>query len=268
MGLAPVHTIIVIESLVPNERNTGKELYDDVVVRYKEMFQSVTSQPLMTQYFSVAGKSEMMKILKIINHQVPNYPVGILIHIETHGSDDKNGLILNNDDFISWNEMQDALIEINVQTENQFYLSMATCFGRYIHEIMIHNLKSPFCAFISATEEIFPDEIVDNFESFFRELIKTRDAITAYNSSENESSKFYYKDTEEIYRQVLAGIKEQYDNPQFKVKFMHEVNEDLQKIHGDAISQQQFDTIFKAAFNHQVAKVRNNFLFGKGRGNK
>jgi len=265
MGLAPINTIIVIESLGLSDRKTGEELYDDIILRYKELFSKTYNQPLITRYFKAIGKKELLGVLTSIAEQSYIYPKGILIHLETHGSDDKCGLVLSNEELVSWPELQELLIQINVKTDNQFYLCMATCFGRYIHETIDHNLQAPFCAYISASEIISESEIIENFEPFFQELIKTRDAIIAYKNSKSEESNFYYKDIEVVYKEILHKIRDDFENPEYKKAFYHHTNSDFKRQFDNEVSEEEFELIFKKAYNDRINQIKNNFLFGKGR---
>ena len=49
-----INKIYIIESLRPQDKLTGKELYDDIIVRYLKFYESEIS----TQYDFVDGKSD------------------------------------------------------------------------------------------------------------------------------------------------------------------------------------------------------------------
>lgn len=267
MGLAPVNTIIVIESLGSDDRKTGKELYDDVIVRYNEYFHSTAKQSLITRYYAINNKSEFLELLNVIALESSSYASGVLIHIETHGSDDRSGMVLYNGEKLIWGEVQDVMIRINVNTNNQLYLSMATCFGVYIHETMDHKKRAPFCAFISALKKVTENEIIEFFEPFFRELINSRDAIEAIKKNQINNSNFYYKDAEEIYKQIIKGIRVQLDNPQFKKKYLQDALQEYMNTIPNApkVSEEEADILLKKAFDEQIDQIRKVFLFGKER---
>ena len=115
MVQASINSVYILESLPEGERKTGKEIYDDVVYRYAEIYKSDT--PFLHQFFSFNSKAKFIDILKFINSVTTNLNPGLLLHFETHGS--KNGIHLADESMISCQELQKYLIDINVSLENQ-----------------------------------------------------------------------------------------------------------------------------------------------------
>lgn len=96
MEEARIKTIIVIESLPANERKTGTELYNDIIVRSTEFYKK--QNDLKNQFYSVESKAAFLDILTNIDSVEP----GLMLHIETHGSEDKTGLTLADSSKVLW----------------------------------------------------------------------------------------------------------------------------------------------------------------------
>ena len=147
--------IIVIQSL-ENERLTGSELYNDCIKRRIDL----QGLNFTHRLFDVKNKAELLNLLKQYGQNAPLYEEGLLFHLEMHGEDQQNGLILSNGELITWNELVDLFREINIKTNNNLYVTMATCYGRYMYQGVDPYKKSPYAAFISASSEVYNDKIL------------------------------------------------------------------------------------------------------------
>ncbi len=275
MVKATINTIYVIESLGDGDTQTGKELYDDTISRYAQLYQGDT--PLVHHFFQVNGKTEFLGILEHIKNFASFNSSGVLIHIEAHGS--KAGIHLADQSMIDWECLQDFLIEINISLNNQLFITMATCLGRYLHETIDISKRSPFCAFISASRVVFPDEITKYFTPFFDELIRTRDLIEAYKVLEPHDSLFYYKDVQVVFDELWFAWRFKMKNdPTFKEAFKKQVEKDfrdpnfavpgtpkpdnLQNINREDLD---FEEVYRWVEEDFEKQYRKNFLFGMGR---
>lgn len=264
---APINTIYVIESLEDNERQTGTELYNDIIQRYAEYYKSDTK--LVSSHFKVSSKSEFLDLLNHCKSIIPNMNLGLLIHIESHGSED--GIWLSNGDMVSWSQLQEYLIDINFTADNMLYISMANCYGRFLHKTIDLSKKVPFCAFISASIEVRPSQIGEYFEPFFDKLIQSRDFISAYKSRENFKSKFFYKDVELIFDEALMKWDEDIKaNPEYKKELFVGIKKDYQEIIDNnpemsEASDENINLVLEKAKKDLILKLKNDFLFGRGR---
>ncbi|WNB17551.1 hypothetical protein [Marivirga arenosa] len=264
---ASVNTIYVIESLPKDERQTGAELYNDIIKRYAEFSQR--DLKLITYHIKLSSKDELLNLLDHLKSTIPNMNLGLLIHIESHGSED--GIHLANGDMVSWSELQEPLYTINYEADNKLYISMANCYGRFLYKTIDTAKKAPFCAFLSTSKKISPSEIGEYFDPFFDQLIKLRDFILAYKARENFESKFYYKDVEMIFDEALIKWDEDINsNPELKRGFFDGIKQDYQKIEENKpwapkATDQNIDFVLEQAKKDYILQLKNVFLFGKGR---
>lgn len=274
MPKATVNSVYVLDSVPQGEQQTGYDLYYDVIKRYADFNQSKT--PFIHLYLKLSSKIDFLEAINHIEGCTPYANEGVLIHLELHGS--KDGVHFHDGSMLSWEEIKDKLIAINIALDNQLFITMASCYGRYLHRTIDVFKKAPFCAFISASKEIYPSEIQTYFEPFFDNLIKTRDMITSYTLLEQHGSVFYYKDVQVMFDELVAlwmikiesdksykesfkkQVEDDFRNPDFKIP--NKDHEHLPDVNPEDLD---FDEVLKQVKRDFIKNYRDNFLFGKGR---
>ena len=194
--IGDISHIVVIESLKDSERKTGTELYYDTIQRKIEFL----SSSMKSRFFSVLDKNEFIESLNYIEANAQYMESGILIHIEAHGAQSHTGISLQDGSLITWKDLIGTFRAINIITKNNLYISLATCFGRYMFEEVDSDLKSPYSCYISAIEEVLPSEIVDQFSLLFENLIEQCNLVKAYLFMQTNGSAFFYMDSEETFK--------------------------------------------------------------------
>ncbi|SHK10279.1 C13 family peptidase [Epilithonimonas mollis] len=188
-----INKIYVLESIPSDEIQTGEELYNDTIYRYKKFYNS----DIEIFFEKFESKNDLQKILKQIETQSVESDA-ILLHIETHGN--KSVLGLKNNDEIDWNEFSDLLIPINSKIKNKLFLNIVACFGRYVAFTMELKKTSPYKCFISSSDVLLPREILNDNTILYDNLLRTGNIYEAYiNLFEiNPKTKFYIKEVETI----------------------------------------------------------------------
>lgn len=267
MGKALVHSIVVIESLSSGERQTGTELYCDVIKRYVEYYSK--GDPIYHSFFKPTSKSDFLNVLEHVLENSLHYRRGLIIHIECHGLSDKAGLFLSDGSSILWEDLKVPLIKINTSIENELYLSMATCYGRYIHETIDISMKAPFSGFLSASSIIFEYETLENYSIFFEELIKTREIYRAVKTLSSRGSNLYYKDVKTVFDEAIQSSFEKFKNDPVAMKeFFDQCRVDYNRLKKPGypdFDEMPVGPMFEIAKMGFVKKYQDNFLFGKYR---
>lgn len=199
---ADIQHIVVIESLEAWEDKTGAELYTDIIERYRKLHGDKSSVR-SSSFYAVESKQELLAVLEDLLAHVDELQNGLVIHFEMHGSEDLDGLVTANGDLITWAELIEKFRLINVATINELYLTMATCYGRHLFEAVQPELKSPYRGYISASQSVTVQEVMDSFTDVYERLITDGNLIRSYLASDAEQSRFYYKDSEETFRQLM-----------------------------------------------------------------
>lgn len=251
-----IQHIVVIQSLSVNEVSSGKNLYDDIIARGI----ALRKNGMTHEYFDVRDKHQLIEILKYVNAQAPYRPSGVLIHLEMHGSKDLDGLVLANKQLISWNELVELFRDINVNTKNHLYITMATCYGRYLYEGVDPEKKSPYSGYISASKEVMVAEVVDDFGQLFESLLINGNLVKSYLELA-ETSNFYYKDSKTTFEENILNVKYKFDNDhQFRQQFIDDVQAEG-AFNNIKLTDEEIEEIRRQAFNDIVRRQKTAFEF-------
>lgn len=248
--------IVIIESLI-DERLTGKEIYDDCI-RPRIDFQK---RPFTHKYYSITSKQELIELIKYYTINAAYMNGGLLFHFEIHGDAELRGLVTSDRTLISWKELVEIFRPINIVTCNKLFITMATCYGRYLYRGVDPYKKSPYSGYISASKAVYPTEIIEKFLILFEKLIEGGNLVEAYLEMEKTESNFYYKDSKTTFEEAYSSTYEKLvKNEEFKKQFIKESKEIAiqagQPVPNDEIAEEMhkeaLETIYhkqKEAFN-------------------
>lgn len=90
------HRIIVIQSLQFPSKETGRDLFDDIL-RYKQYCKN----ECFSEFFHVENKQTFFEKIKEIENSIIDGEL-VTLHFETHGT--KEGVYLNSKEIVSWEE--------------------------------------------------------------------------------------------------------------------------------------------------------------------
>jgi hypothetical protein len=249
--------IVIIESLV-DERLTGTEIYKDCVRRRIDLY----DKDMTHRFHGVNSKSSLIEVLKYYEHNVKYFTGEILLHFEMHGDSKLKGLVLSNGELIEWEELIDLFRPINIITCNKLFLTMATCNGRFLYKGIDPYKKSPYSGFISASTEVYPDEIVDKFSSLFEQLINNGNLVNAYLEMEKTGSNFYYKDLEASFEEsVEFTINDLNNNQGLKKSICADVIKKAKEVGDPAPNSSDINQVIKKVLTDIYKEQKASFLF-------
>jgi hypothetical protein len=166
------NVIFIIQSLSPSERQTGNEIAQQV--KYACLRRALDP---MEELINIEGRADffelMSQIAELVEHGVRPY-----VHFEMHGS--PLGLSLKSGEHASWEELKEPIRRINIASENNLYVSLATCHGANFLDLYKGEFDKPcpFYGYIGATEVMDAFDFEVSFTSFFQALL-TDDNITS-----------------------------------------------------------------------------------------
>lgn len=211
-----IQHIVVIQSLFDDDVKSGKELYHDVISRLIDYKQS-GHQKMTHEFHDVSSVKGLVEILKYVEAKASYIPGGLLLHFEMHGSGNRDGLICTDGSLIRWDELVNLLRAINIKTNNSLYLTMATCYGRFLFEGVNPEEKSPYSGYISASKEVKAEEVIESFAALFECLISCRNLVEAYLQASTDDRSFFYKDSKETFRIHMEEVRTRmFNDPSFK----------------------------------------------------
>jgi len=201
--------IYIIESLKENDKKTGSVLYNDLIRHRVNQMDGFSAELIC-----VDTKPSFMAALKGIFKDTDPNESRPYLHFEIHGS--KDGFELTNGESVSWEELYLSFSEINGLLRNQLFISLATCFGGYLFEIIDPSRRAPFFGFVGNTSTISSWEIEIGYYEYFDTLLQTLDldkAIESLNLA-NSHSKVPYVPlvSGEIFHHVATKLKAQMKN--------------------------------------------------------
>lgn len=203
------NTIYVIESLSPKETKTGENLFNDLLRWKVEQLDYLNAE-----YIPVKNRTEFFEFIEAVKNKIRNDGILPLLHFEIHGSSEKDGLVLNSDELITWLELANRFREINILTKHNLVVSLATCFGAYLYQEIRPVDKVPFWGFIAPWGTVNSVDIEVSFNSFFDTLLSTTDfnsAITKLNEENNLPYQYHFYNAEMVFERVL----EKYENESY-----------------------------------------------------
>lgn len=170
--------IYVIESLLKVEEQTGFLLYNDLL-RYK----AEQSKYFDAELKVVDSKREFYEIFNRINEDVEKRGVRPYLHFEIHGC--IKGLVLNNYELVTWDELYCLFLNINILLKNHLYISLATCYGGYLFNAIDPLKKAPFFGFVGTLDTVSSFDLQVGFYEFFETLLSSRDLTAAVSALRN-----------------------------------------------------------------------------------
>lgn len=194
--------IIILESIPKNERQTGKELYEDIL-RYKPF----TNGTVFCNYINLVTKEEFKNHMLHIHSQLKCGDL-ITLHFETHGSDE--GIVLASGELIKWNEFYDLIRPINIHIGHLLVVVMSMCYSIAMLSSICLTDRAPYRAFICTTREMYPNELYEGFISFYEKYTNLLDVFNALKalqgeiSDSNGNSPFQLLSSEAVFDETLS----------------------------------------------------------------
>lgn len=155
--------VVVIQSLMSNEPQTGKMLFDDIIARYCDL------KGHGKYFYNTNAKADFIAAMHQICNLVINDDLYPILHFEVHGCSD--GLKLNNGETIDWKELEHYCRLINIQTNNQLIVTLATCWGSTIWKMIDITKPAPYWGFLGPKESIYNSDLLEDFTEFYESLL-------------------------------------------------------------------------------------------------
>lgn len=197
--------IVVLQSIPKVERQTGTELYNDIL-RYK----SIHDDKIFVKLIDVINKNDFMLAISNILSELREGDL-MTLHFEVHGS--TKGVVLASGEIITWKEFYDSIRPINIEIGHLLLVVMSMCFSiAMISEISLEQ-RAPYRAFICTTREMYPNELYEGFLSFYDKFFNLLDVSNAMKALQKEikdnngNSPFQIFSAENIFDETLNSSR-------------------------------------------------------------
>jgi hypothetical protein len=149
--------IVVLQSLFEGDPKTGKQLFEDI-----DTAECFHQRGIEVKYYELNCKQKFITCLEELAFEASlgKWPI---LHIECHGSDDQEGIILSDGVFLSWMELKPYFISINKASQFNLIIVMASCYGARIAQTLTPIDRAPCWALIAPTDNVYPEELLTNF---------------------------------------------------------------------------------------------------------
>ena len=151
--------IVMIQSLQVYDRNTGEELYHDIL-QYKRYYQSGA----FSLFYNVASLDDLKLAIENILENIQDGDI-VTLHFETHGHEE--GIALSNGEIVSWRVFYDLIRPINIQIGHLLFVVMSMCKSIAMISSLNPEARAPYRAFICTVRDVTQDEIIRGFQVFY-----------------------------------------------------------------------------------------------------
>jgi hypothetical protein len=213
--------IFVIQSLdvSSGDELTGQQLFDEVLQHFHTIHPDKSAVII-----NVDTKLELIKKLEDIKIECERDGIKPIIHFEIHGLENRSGLGLNKDD-IYWNDLYQSLIEINIASKWNLFVTMAVCYGNYAMVLIKPRHPAPYAGILGSFDDLFEWDLYIRFNAFYQELLYSLDfekALEAlHNSNPGLPADYRFISSEQTFKNVYqryfdekfspGAIKERFD---------------------------------------------------------
>jgi hypothetical protein len=165
--------VVIIQSLRDNELLTGESLAEWLPHILHDQQPSIPVELINC----VSGEN----FLRIIDQLCIEASDGLvpLLHVECHG-DRQSGLEFADYSDLSWEELSNALVHLNLASRFNLMAVFSACYGWYFASEMNVINRSPCWCLVAPTSTIYPDEILGGLREFYRVFFTTRDISSAF----------------------------------------------------------------------------------------
>jgi hypothetical protein len=193
-------SVYVIESLRSNERHTGRNVYDCVLVPFQR-----TSPWFEVDYFDAPDLPSFQQALLTVLGRARAGRVPIL-HIEAHGS--RGGVHLAHGNTpVRWEDMRETLTAINEATHFRLLVVMAMCKGAYLASVLHPPHPAPAWAVIGPEVDVDDVPMENGMWLQYDALLSSQDgdaALAALNAEQSDPAQRYYmRSAEQMFHDVV-----------------------------------------------------------------
>lgn len=202
--------ILILSSLPNNENQTGKDLYDWLIA-----YRSSQGLSIQLEYVEIDNSVTLVSRLQYETNNVESTGIIPIIHIEAHGTNAEDGIVLKDNSIVAWQDLHPYLAELNIATKLNTILVLGLCSGAHFAEHIVPSDRSPCWVLIGPKATITDLHLKDRFKEFYREIFRSsngNEAIRLLNESSDygDENSFFAPTAEHFfkatYRKYLSEL--------------------------------------------------------------
>lgn len=206
----------IIQSLKPDDLQLGKILADnlkaanDLLLKSEDIF----------FFHKLDTKEEIFNLLdKIAEESEERHPI---IHFQMHGDKMCIGTTRyhqsnNEADLITWEELASHLRPINIKTQNNLFITVASCIGAAFIQTIHLNLPAPVACYIGSFFKIPFGNIIASYDEFYNAYLRDGNLDNAKQIINAESKKWFEENKKDL---LKFGKMSENDIDNFRYDFI------------------------------------------------
>lgn len=171
-SVASVNCLYWITSLEPDKQGTTRRVIEDLHPFFArvglpfEVFEAHTAAELVTKLQEIAVAA--------------NFGAKPIIHLDTHGLDDKEVFIAETKEFVSWSKIYTLFRAINIKTENNLCVVSAACYSLELVKQISITEACPFFILLAPEKTVSFGFIEQATLAFYEDVFRNLNILEAY----------------------------------------------------------------------------------------
>ncbi|WPQ66098.1 hypothetical protein SIO70_14645 [Chitinophaga sancti] len=178
------NAVFVIQSLKIGDRETGDELYNNVI-KWKCLKNNTAAYLII-----IKTKEDLFNFFQEVKILVMRGMLIPILHFEMHSSE--QGIQLTSMEVVTWEDLGLWCRELNVLIKNQLVISIATCMGVYFYKAIDILKPAPYWGYIGPKDKISGFYLLRDFTNFYDIFLESGNLEGSITSLNNESTRFEY----------------------------------------------------------------------------
>lgn len=183
--------IVILDAIPDGELMTARRLNEDLID-----LSHTLKQELLVHYFRINTYSDLESHISEIHTTIKKSNLLPWIHLEGHGSPNEDGFTLAGGETCTWHQLKELLTPLNVSSNLNIMLILATCFGGSFAKAITTTDRAPIAGLIGPIHEVQAGEVEIGFILFYKTFFETlslREAFKALRSTAPRG--LYYRTT-------------------------------------------------------------------------
>lgn len=188
------NAIIILDAAPEGEPNTARRLREDL----RDIERDI-ADGLQVRYYRLDDIEDLRKCIISTLCEMKSNGLKPWIHLDGHGLKDQSGFVFaNKKTFCSWRQLIEIITPINVESNLNLTMLLATCFGGSFARAIETTDRAPVLGLIGPRREVTPDEVQRAFTGFYQTFFNTLSLGEALSALDKEtSSGLYYRTSAE-----------------------------------------------------------------------
>lgn len=199
------NTIIILDAVPEGEPNTARRLREDLRDIARD-----SADGLQVKYNRLDNIEDLRKCIFSTLNEMKSNGLKPWIHLDGHGLKDQSGFVFaNKKTFCSWRQLIEIITPINIESNLNLMVLLATCFGGSFASAIETIDRAPVLGLIGPRREVTPDEVQRAFTGFYHTFFNTLSLGKALDALDQETSSglYYRTSAEKFFYEVWSLYK-------------------------------------------------------------